>query len=99
MGTPLFAVIGSSSSRWRSSAGCRPWRTGALVEAGRLMAYGPDSRALCRRSAIYVDKILHGVKPADLPIEQAPFQLVVNLKTAKALGVTIPPTSSSGRTR
>ena len=63
-----------------------------LAEAGSLLAYGTDSRVLCQRSAIFVHKILHGVKPADLPIEQAPSQLVVNLKTAEALGVTIPPT-------
>jgi putative ABC transport system substrate-binding protein len=63
-----------------------------LAEAGSLLAYGVDSRALCQRSAVFVRKILHGVKPADLPIEQATFQLVVNLKTAEALGVTFPPT-------
>jgi putative ABC transport system substrate-binding protein len=63
-----------------------------LAEAGSLLAYGVDSRALCQRSASFVHKILHGVKPADLPIEQATFQLVVNLKTAEALGVTLPPT-------
>jgi putative ABC transport system substrate-binding protein len=63
-----------------------------LAEVGSLLAYGTDSRALCQRSAVFVHKILHGVKPADLPIEQASFQLVVNLKTAEALGVTIPPT-------
>jgi putative ABC transport system substrate-binding protein len=63
-----------------------------LAEAGSLLAYGVDSRALCQRSAVFVHKILHGVKPADLPIEQATFQLVVNLKTAAALGVTVPPT-------
>lgn len=63
-----------------------------LAEAGSLLAYGVDSRALCQRSAVFVHKILHGVQPADLPIEQAPSQLVVNLKTAEALGVTIPPT-------
>ena len=63
-----------------------------LAEAGSLVAYGADPRALCQRSAVFMHKILHGVKPADLPIEQATFQLVVNLKTAEALGVTIPPT-------
>jgi putative tryptophan/tyrosine transport system substrate-binding protein len=63
-----------------------------LAEAGSLLAYGTDSRALCQRSAVFVHKILNGVKPADLPIEQGSFQLVVNLKTAHALGITIPPT-------
>lgn len=62
------------------------------AEAGSLVAYGADPRALCQRSAVFVHKILHGAKPADLPIEQATFQLVVNLKTAEALGMTVPPT-------
>jgi len=62
------------------------------AEAGSLVAYGADPRALCQRSAVFVHKILQGVKPAALPIEQATFQLVVNLKTAEALGVTFPPT-------
>jgi len=51
-----------------------------------------QTRALYQRSAVFVHKILQGVKPADLPIERATFQLVVNLKTAEALGVTFPPT-------
>jgi putative ABC transport system substrate-binding protein len=62
-----------------------------LAEAGGLLAYGTDPRELCRRSAVFVHKILQGVKPAELPIERATFQLVVNLKTAKALGLTLPP--------
>jgi putative ABC transport system substrate-binding protein len=66
--------------------------TRQFVEEGGLMAYGPLIGDLYRRAATYVDKILKGAKPAELPIEQPmKFELIVNLKTAKQIGLTIPP--------
>jgi ABC-type uncharacterized transport system substrate-binding protein len=67
------------------------WRT--QVQAGGLMSYGPNQPANWRRLAYYVDHILQGAKPADLPVEQPmKFEWVINLKTAQALGLTISPT-------
>ena len=70
------------------ASGWGPW-----AREGALFSYGPDLDAITRRAAAYVDKILRGVKPDDLPIEQpTTFQLVINIKTAKARGLTVPPT-------
>jgi len=83
------AAAAEAALRHRLPAiGARP----AWVEAGFLMSYGPNIADMFRISADYVDKILKGAKPADLPVEQPTrFELVINLKTAKALGLTIPP--------
>ena len=65
----------------------------AFVEAGGLMSYGPNQPDVFRRAADYVNKILRGAKPADIPVEQpTEFDLILNVTTAKALGLEVPPT-------
>jgi len=82
------AVIGQLATRHRILTICA---FSSMARAGLLISYGPDSASLFRRGAYYVDRIFKGAKPADLPVEQpTKFELVINLKTAKALGLTIP---------
>jgi putative ABC transport system substrate-binding protein len=92
LGTPVFQVARqrlvdlAAKSRLPTVFSYR-----AFVDAGGLMSYGPSFPDMFRRAATYVDKILNGAKPADLPVEQpTKFELVINLKTAKALGLTVP---------
>src|SRR5712691_8867590 len=91
----LSDAIFSSHRTWLADLAARNRLPAAYglrenVEAGGLMAYGPSTRDLFRRGATFVDKILKGAKPGDLPVEQpTKFELVINMKTAKALGLTI----------
>ena len=94
LGEPLLIdrIIGAivdRAAQYRLPAIYR-WRI--QVEAGGLMSYGPNQLAMRRRFAYYVDRILKGAQPADLPVEQpTKFELVINLKTANTLGLTLPP--------
>jgi putative tryptophan/tyrosine transport system substrate-binding protein len=91
-GSLIFRNIGEIVKRTRQQQLPDVYFFREAVLAGGLMSYGVDLTYLFRRTATYVDKILKGAKPADLPVEQpTKFELVINLKTAKALGLTIPP--------
>jgi putative ABC transport system substrate-binding protein len=92
-GNPVaFANRGQIASFAQRSRLLSMYPVKEYVDAGGLMSYGPSNPDMRRRAAIYVDKILKGAKPADLPVEQpTKFELVINLKAAKTLGLTIPP--------
>ena len=103
-----FVVLGDSCavqlprpdcSHGFRSIGCQRPQAGS-AEVGFLLSYGSDLRDLFRRTAVFVDKIFKGAKPADLPVEQPiKFELVVNLKTAKTLGIDVPCPSLPAPTR
>ena len=97
--THSLTPTGFASTHWRSAHDCR--RCTAIqesVEAGGLMSYGANFTDLFRRAGDYVDKILRGAKPGDIPVEQpTKFDLVINLTTAKALGLTVPPATRARR--
>lgn len=85
----FLSAASAASSRYSTQAAINVWAKRAHT-AGGLMSYGPDRADLWRRGAIYVDKVLKGAKPADLPVQQpTKFELVINLRTAKMLGITI----------
>jgi putative ABC transport system substrate-binding protein len=87
-----FAIRGLIASLAQKNRLPTMFGTRDFVDVGGLMAYGPGVTELWRRSATFVGKILKGAKPGDLPVEQpTKFELVINLKTAKALGLTLPP--------
>ena len=93
VGDPIFNSPPNRVPELAAQAGLPSiYLASSFAQAGGLISYGPDYPALARRGAHYVDRILKGAKPADLPIEQpTKFLLVINLKTAKSLGIEIPP--------
>jgi putative ABC transport system substrate-binding protein len=95
----VITLLGGAAAGWPLGARAQPaarlptsYNFREYVEAAGLMSYGADFADLFRRAADFVDRILRGAKPADIPVEQpTKFDLVINLITAKALGLTIPP--------
>jgi putative tryptophan/tyrosine transport system substrate-binding protein len=96
----LVAVVGALLNRYRKQIANHAiknrlpsmYESSLWIEPGGLLSYSTNDEESFRRAATYVDKILKGTKPADLPVEQpTKFELVINLKTAKQIGVTIPP--------
>ena len=91
LGDPMFTTQAERIARFALERRL-PTASGFFSDAGILLSYGPDFTELHRRAAVYVDRILKGTKPADLPVERPTrFELVINAKTAKALGIAIPP--------
>src|SRR5262249_21333434 len=95
---PCFSASADASRTWRQGSASRRRTHGTTSSSGGLMSYGPNISDLFRSAAPYVDKILRGAMPGDLPVEQPTnFQLIINLKAARGLGL-IPQWSSDGRT-
>jgi putative ABC transport system substrate-binding protein len=93
VGSPLFSVQRAQLAELALASRLPTMAADVgYAKAGGLMEYGVDRVNMWRRAALYVHKILQGAKPADLPVEQpTTFELIINLKTAQALGITIPP--------
>jgi putative tryptophan/tyrosine transport system substrate-binding protein len=93
-GSPVFFALQPRIAQWAGAArmpAISPWRE--LAVAGGLLSYGTSVNAMFRRAAVLVDRILKGENPATLPVERpTTFELMINIKIAKALGLTLPPT-------